>query len=118
MNKINVVNKANHAPTNRDFYIGRGSILGNPYTSKKLEETKALYQVSSIEESIKLYDNALRTRINLNERSVINEFNKMLKALEEGDINLVCFCAPKACHGDIIKRILNGMYVKKLMPEK
>ena len=118
MNKINVVNKANHAPTDRDFYVGRGSILGNSYTSKKLEETKALYQVSSVEEAIQLYDNALRTRIKLNERSIINEFHKILKALEEGDINLVCYCAPKQCHADVIKRILTGMYVKKLMLEK
>lgn len=117
MNNINVVNKANQAPTDRDFYVGRGSILGNPYTSKELIKTNALYKTASKEEAIERYESALRLRINLKERSVLNEFNKMLKALEEGDINLVCYCAPNPCHGDVIKRILNGMYVKKLMPE-
>jgi len=23
-----------------------------------------------------------------------------------GDVNLVCFCKPKACHGDIIKKLI------------
>ena len=35
MNNINIVNKKDHAPTDRDFYIGRGSVFGNPFTSKE-----------------------------------------------------------------------------------
>ena len=25
-----------------------------------------------------------------------------------GDVNLVCFCKPKSCHGDIIKMIIEN----------
>jgi hypothetical protein len=30
---ITVVNKYKHTPTENDVYIGRGSALGNPFTS-------------------------------------------------------------------------------------
>jgi len=38
---ITVVNKYKHVPTRDDVYIGRGSILGNPYSSIKDRDTKA-----------------------------------------------------------------------------
>lgn len=117
VNKINVVNKATHAPTDRDFYVGRGSVLGNPFTSKNIEETKALYQVNSKEEAIEKYSASLKTKINIKEGLIINTLNEMFEALKVGDINLVCYCAPDKCHGDEIKRVLNGMYVKFLMSE-
>jgi hypothetical protein len=112
MNSIKVVNKKDHASTDKDFYIGRGSVFGNPFTSQDLDNTKAIYQATSKEDSIKKYEAYLRTRINLKEISIIDGFNEMLEALKMNDINLVCYCAPKDCHGDIIKRILKGMYIK------
>lgn len=49
---IYVVNKHKHTPTETDVYIGRGSDLGNPYTSIKDGKTKARYVVDSREESV------------------------------------------------------------------
>ena len=63
---IEVVNKNSFTPDTefsivpiKEFYIGRGSVLGNPYTSKKLEDTKALFQCDSREESINKYEEYL-----------------------------------------------------------
>jgi hypothetical protein len=36
MNVIHLVNKKDHTPTDKDFYIGGGSVFGNPFTSKDL----------------------------------------------------------------------------------
>ena len=35
-----------------------------------------------------------------------DELNKLWKAAKNGDINLVCYCSPKSCHGDTIKTII------------
>lgn len=86
---IKVVNKKNIKKINRitDFYIGRGSILGNPF----------FVQIYGREECIELYK---------------IHFDYMMKhSFEFRDVvgtatqyeNLVCYCAPLKCHGDIIR---------------
>jgi len=47
MTNINVVNFKTHTPTENDIYIGRGSILGNPYTYLPLNETSAKFQAKT-----------------------------------------------------------------------
>ena len=94
-------------PSNNDVYIGRGSPLGNPFTgSKKVENTKAVFQCSSREEAIEKYENYLRLAIYENDSYICNEMNRIWKMAKTGDVNLVCFCKPKACHGDIIKKLI------------
>lgn len=104
---INVVNKYKHQPTDNDVYIGRGSPLGNPFTgSKKLEDTKAEFQCASREEAIESYEDYLRLAISNKNNYICQELNKIHKMAKLGDVNLVCFCKPKDCHGDVIKRII------------
>ena len=104
---INVVSKYKHEPSNNDVYIGRGSPLGNPFTgSKKVENTKAAFQCSSREEAIEKYEQYLRLAIYKNDSYICNEMNRIWKMAKTGDVNLVCFCKPKACHGDIIKKLI------------
>lgn len=117
MNKIYVVNKSNHAPTDSDFYIGRGSVFGNPYTSKPLINTLAEYQTSSREVAINTYAIYLHRKMASENKDMMDGLNEMLEKLKEGDINLVCYCAPKECHGDIIKNKLLSMLIKDLMPK-
>tara|TARA_R110000796_G_scaffold252137_1_gene385296 strand:- start:4133 stop:4486 length:354 start_codon:yes stop_codon:yes gene_type:complete len=117
MNKINIVNKSNHAPTDRDFYVGRGSAFGNPFTSRKISETKAEFQASSREEAIEKYDNYLEMQLKLKQRNVIKGIDEMVEMLKEGDINLVCYCAPKKCHAEVIKNKVLAMTIQYLMPE-
>jgi len=104
---INVVNKYKHQPTDNDVYIGRGSPLGNPFTgSKKLEATKAEFQCASREEAIESYENYLRLAISNKNNYICQELNKIHKMAKLGDVNLVCFCKPKDCHGDVIKKVI------------
>ena len=104
--KITVVNKYKHKPTENDFYIGRGSVLGNPFTSKELNKTKAKFQCSCREESITKHLEYLRNEVLNNNRLICDALNSIyLKALNE-EVFLVCFCAPKSCHGDNIKQLI------------
>ena len=79
--------------TNPDYvYIGRPSIFGNPYPlteeigrEKVLEDYKSyFYQAIEVE-----------------------EFRNLV--FELAGKTLVCYCAPKACHGDVIAEYLNGL---------
>lgn len=104
---IKVVNKHKHVPTHNDFYIGRGSGLGNPYTHQPLETTKAEFQVKTRDEAIKMYrDNFGRIlRSDVEANKLFSEL--LMRALMKLDINLVCYCEPQKCHGHVLKEFLD-----------
>lgn len=108
---VTVVNKYKHTPSENDVYIGRGSVLGNPFTSIKSRKTKATFVCNSIEESITSFEKYIQNKISKDkDKDKVNcgELNRIWKLAKEGDVNLVCFCKPKSCHGDVIKNIIEG----------
>lgn len=78
----------------RDFipadaiYIGRGSPYGNPYVMGKDGDRDEV--VRMYEEYVERYP----------------EFRQLIADALRGK-DLVCFCAPKPCHGDVLIRIAN-----------
>ena len=104
--EINVVNKYKHLPTSDDFYIGRGSPLGNPFfhkTSSFSDVTK----VESREGAIKAFELYLHDEIGKKNKKIIKELNRIGNHILQGNpVNLVCFCKPKECHGDVIKKVI------------
>ena len=109
---IKVVNKHTHVPTIYDYYVGRGSILGNRYTSKSLNETKAEIQCETREETVEMYQIELINRIENKDKEICDELNKIYKMAKEGDVFLVCYCSPLLCHGDVIKQIIENKLKK------
>lgn len=103
---INVVNKYKHTPTKADIYIGRGSVLGNPFTSIQDRKTKAEYVCKDRNESVSKYKEWLKGQISTGNKTVIDELNRIWKQHKKGNVNLVCFCKPQLCHGDIIKEFI------------
>lgn len=71
------------------IYIGRGSPWGNPFSIGK-DGTR--------EEVVEKFEKYLSSNSNLLAR-VRSELRGK---------NLVCFCYPKACHGDILHKVANG----------
>lgn len=100
---IAVVNKYKHTPTENDVYIGRGSVLGNPFTSIKTGKTKAEFICNSREESVKNFREYIEEKIARKDKKICDELNRIYKMPQ---VNLVCFCKPKSCHGDIIKTLI------------
>ncbi len=91
---IRVVNK-------RDFkgegiYIGRPSPLGNPFV---------IGRDGNRDEVIGKYSDYIRRELERNVK-VRDEFNRIVELSRKGDVNLVCWCAPKKCHGDVIKSMI------------
>jgi hypothetical protein len=107
---ITVVNKRTHVPTDRDVYVGRGSALGNPYTHRS--GTKALFICSTREVAIDLCRDWLLTQVQEKNPAVCAALNDIYRMAKTGDVNLVCYCAPKACHGDVIKALIEAKLKK------
>ena len=83
-----LVNINTHTPTLDDVYIGRPSKWGNPF---KLDDEDQRDDV------IELY------------RNYILKNEELMSQIEElRGKNLVCYCTPKRCHGDVLMDILNN----------
>jgi hypothetical protein len=102
---ISVVNKHWHVPGNHDIYIGRGSPLGNKWSHMK--NTKAEHKVASREIAIEKYEEWI-SEASESDVAVKQVLNYVVDAELRGeDINLVCYCKPAACHGDVLKKLLD-----------
>lgn len=92
---ITVVNKYHVKPDEHTVYIGRGSVFGNPFTEGTREEMIAEYKTY-------FHKECLKPRSPLKE-GVDTLFDRMM---DGENLKLMCFCKPKACHGDVIKDYL------------
>lgn len=80
-------------PEGYDVYIGRPSKWGNPFRLKK-EQHRA--------DVIARYEAYIQTRPDL------------LAALGElRGKRLACYCAPKACHGDVLARLADAEMARR-----
>lgn len=105
---INIVNKKNHKPTKYDYYIARPNPLGNIFTHKNNTKYGKII-VDSRKDAIKNYEEWLKYKILENDEIIIKELKKLINFYKENsEINLVCWCKPKDCHGDILKKFIEG----------
>lgn len=96
---ITITNRKTNA-TESGIYVGRPSPLGNPYPV--LEHTR--------DRALEMYRKWLRLTIaekdDLDDRTAraSNFFWNLVEKVKKGEsIELVCWCKPLHCHGDIIK---------------
>ncbi len=94
---ITVGNKQHGA---RGIYVGRPSPLGSPFPLHREAERASV---------IRDYEEWLAEQL-LDPRSAASiELHRLAALAREQDICLVCWCAPKACHADIIKRTIEAI---------
>lgn len=97
MSEITVVNKKHgRCP---GVYIGRPSVFGNPFR---------LGRDGNRERILEKYDTWLRNQ--LREPRAVRlrkSIDRLVEFVEQGnDLTLICWCKPLACHGDIIKTVI------------
>jgi len=91
------------------WYIGRpgkgkpGSALANPYHISKDNSREAV---------IANYRKWLWRKVQDNDAAVMSELNALLELAQRQHVKLVCFCAPKPCHGDVIVKCLHWMLTR------
>lgn len=77
-----------------DVYIGRPSEWGNPFTHQR--DTLADILVASRQDAVAAYREFLRNRVRSGEPGLVEK----LAALHGKTLG--CWCAPQACHGDVL----------------
>lgn len=89
-----------------NFYIGRPSILSNPYTHDGKKSSLARLSFKTREEALEAYQLYFDTMIeqNLEFQAAFNQIYEKYKKGE--DVYLGCFCHPLPCHGDILAKEL------------
>ena len=102
---INVVNVKTYRGEGE--YIGRknvyygfeGSVLANPESLRSEADRDA---------NIARYDIWLTEKLKSDtpQKREIRRLRKLYKTA--GELTLICWCAPKACHADVIKRFIEG----------
>ena len=100
-----VINKRWQKPTPGSVYIGRPSEWGNPFSH--LEGTLAKFKVKDRDEAVEEYERYLLRKL---EDPVHGKaFRNGLKRLRGKD--LVCWCKPARCHGDVLLKYANEVNI-------
>lgn len=104
--EINVRNKKTYSGDGE--YIGRPSVLGNPFKIKN-KQSRLI--------AIQRYEHYLTEALN-KEGHVAYMHDAIVEALtilfekliKNQKLNLICHCTPELCHGNIIRKILLNKY--------
>lgn len=101
-----------------NFYVGRGSVLGNPYSHIKDKKTKAIYEAKDRDDAIDKYSHYFDIMYgsNLNFTKAIDKIYQLYKSGQ--DVYLECYCYPLRCHADVIKEKLERRLLKERIMEK
>ena len=106
---IKVVNKKTLTPEigYTDIYIGRPSVLGNPYPMTGEHTRKVVCE---------LYHKYLWKQMQIawrepdGQNSVWNELKRIALLVKSGvNVRLICFCEPLDCHGNSICKAVNWL---------
>lgn len=116
MGKIVVYNTSyeDHTSSENNFYIGRPSVLANPFTFNGKRSNLAKKSFKTREEAIMAYEEYFKAMYGT-DKDFTNAFDEIYEKYKKGeDIFLQCFCKPEPCHGDVIAKFLQ----KKLIHDK
>jgi len=101
---IRIANKSTYEGSD-GVYVGRPSLLGNPYTHLA-DSQHAEFRVSTREEAVEMYRGWLQERIEEG-GTVAKAFENLVSFYADfGELTLVCWCAPKRCHAEILKQMI------------
>lgn len=87
------------------IYVGRPTIVGNPYShlsNSAKNPQLASVLVESREEAVHLYRKYFEESMKKSE-----SFRNFVHSLKGHD--LICWCAPKSCHADVIAEYLDNL---------
>ena len=104
---IEIKNKRNYSGDGVYVGRGRGSVLGNPFPTNNGERTR--------DQSVDLYHDWLQSQW-VKGGAVKNELLRLARFYKRTDhLILICWCAPKRCHSEIIRDAILGIIDKGLV---
>lgn len=106
-----------HTSKENNFYIGRPSILGNPFSHNGVKSVFKTLTFKTREEAIAAYERYFDKMYGSDEEFT-KAFDEIYEHYKNGeDIYLQCFCKPNACHGDVLADRLQRKLIKEKMGE-
>ena len=106
MNNVIIKNLRNEKPQYAwQVRVDRASVLGNPFYMKNETERDAV---------CKQYEDYFQEKIQNPQSAFYKEIQRLQAVLQEyGHLKLFCWCAPKQCHAESIKKYLENHYKKE-----
>ena len=80
--------------------VDRSSVLGNPYPMYSEEQRDTVCEKYEI-----YFQNQVSTKKN---NAFMNELRRIWKLAKNGDVTLACWCYPKRCHAETIKKFIES----------
>lgn len=106
---IQILNKNREQIPPTGIYIGRGSPLGNPFSHIASNHPQIKRLVSSREESIRCFSGHIKEQVDEGNPEFCDALNELIiRNLKKENLNLVCFCKPLPCHGDVIAEFVQS----------
>lgn len=95
---VNIYHGYKKNPAEGNYYIGRGSPVGNPFKVSDLGRGNCIAP----------FKEWLHEQILAGSPQLVDYINEIMEAsmTRPDGVRLVCFCKPKACHGDVIKEMI------------
>ncbi len=98
--EIHIRNK--HTYKGKGVYVGRPSILSNPFRITKTQSRPI---------AVDRYAIWLKDVIKNKDPKVLYELEYLSSPfMRNEDLTLICWCSPKLCHAEIIKQVLLNKY--------
>ena len=118
MIKLYNIHTEDHTSEKNNFYIGRGSVFGNPYTFDGKRASLARFSFPTREDAIDAYKEYFKEMYKLDDEFK-NAFDTIYEKYKNGeDIYLQCFCHPLPCHGQVIIDELQKKLILDNIPKK
>ena len=95
---IAMVTVGNLKSGDEGIFIGRPSALGNPFS---------IGSHKTREEVIARHAEWIHQRVAQDDAVICNALNEIYFDAAHKPTKLICFCKPKACHGDVIAKLVN-----------
>lgn len=94
-------------------YIGRGN-AGNRWPEREASPLANPFHIGrdgTRAQVIAKYEQWLKDKIWSGNRDVLDELARLSSiVVKTGGVNLGCFCSPRSCHGDVIKRAIEEVF--------
>lgn len=105
---IHIRNKHYEKDLENEIYIGRGSKVGNPYSHLC---GKGEFHCETRDEAVDKYKNYFYDVLLQDTAVKMWTHNVAMHQIEnpDEDINLMCYCKPARCHGEIIKEYIENL---------
>lgn len=116
--KVYNVKTEDYSSHPNNYYIYRGTVLGNSFTHDGKRSSLARLSFKTREEALNAYEEYFKRMYEMDEEFKRTVDEIYLKYKNGEDVYLGCFCAPLPCHGNVIAKQLQKRLIQERKNER